>query len=209
MLKFIQVEGNRAIAINPFRSQVRGVYKVNETQKIFEKTAKLFCQSLVYQVIKPTLQELSKSELTEVQLSCIRYVHTHSEPSVGAIAAGLSISNAAAAKLTDRLVKKHLLSREEDLRDRRVLKIKLTPDGARLLEEIDRIESQQFQTILSRMSSGEMEALQQGLNGFLRAALVDASQIDQICLHCGWDHLLDCPGNLRYRELTGHDKTEV
>lgn len=182
---------------------------MNEAQKIFEKTAKLFCQSIVYQVIKPTLQELSKSDLTQVQLSCIRYVHTHSEPSVGAIASGLSISNAAAAKLTDRLVKKHLLSREEDLKDRRVLKIKLTSEGARLLEEIDRIESEQFQGILSRMSSEDMESLQRGLTGFLRAALVDVDQIDQICLHCGWDHLLECPGNLRYRELTGHDKTEA
>lgn len=182
---------------------------MSEAEKIFEKTAKLFCQSIVQLVIAPPLEVLSKSELTEVQLSCIRFVHTHSEPSVGAIASGMAISNAAAAKLTDRLVKKHLLSREEDPRDRRVLKIKLTPEGTRLLEEIDRVESDQFRGIVSRMAPEDMEALQRGLAGFLRAALEDETQVNQVCLRCGWEHLLNCPGNLRYRELTGHDKTEV
>src|SRR5690554_544501 len=110
--------------------------------KYLEKTAKLFSQAISFCVLRPTLNEMAREELTEVQLSCLRFVSLHPEPSVGEIADGLRISNAASAKLIDRLVKKNLLSREEDPQDRRVLKIKLTTDGRKLLEAINIMELQ-------------------------------------------------------------------
>ncbi len=176
---------------------------------IFEKTTKLFCQAIIYRIVKPSLEGLAKEQLTEVQLSCINYVSVHPEPSIGEIADGLAISNAASAKLVDRLVKKKLLTREEDPQDRRVLKIKLTFKGNELLKDIQKIEAKQFNDILSRMHKDEIEALESGLNSFLRAALEKPEQIDEICLRCGWNHIINCPGNLRYRQLTGVDKKKV
>jgi DNA-binding MarR family transcriptional regulator len=178
-------------------------------QRIIERTTRLFCEAVVHRVMNPALAELEKDALTEVQLLCIRFVHLHPEPSVGAIASGLNISNAAAAKLIDRLVKKRLLIREEDSRDRRVLKIKLTPAGAGLLTQITRIETEQLNQILARMSTAEFDALQLGLIGFLKAALLKASEVEEICLRCGIDHINECPGNIRYYELTGENKTRV
>lgn len=177
--------------------------------EVFEKSTKLFCQTIIYQIIKPSLEGLAKEQLTEVQLSCINFVAMHSEPSIGEIAEGLAISNPASAKLVDRLVKKKLLTREEDPIDRRVLKIRLTPKGNELLEDIKKIETQQYQSILKRMSEEEIRMLETGLLGFLKAALEKPEQIDQICLRCGWTHIFNCPGNLRYQELTGNDKQKV
>ena len=176
---------------------------------IFEKSTKLFCQAIIYRVVKPSLGGLAKEQLTEVQLSCTKFVAVHTEPSVGEIADGLSISNAASAKLVDRLVRKKLLTREEDPQDRRVLKIKLTPRGNELLDDIQKIEAEQFTNIIERMSAEEIQALEFGLTSFLKAALESPEQVEQICLHCGLTHLINCPGNLRYRELTGKDKTQV
>ena len=176
---------------------------------ILEKSTKLFCQAIIYRMVKPSLEGLAKEQLTEVQLSCIKFVAVHSEPSVGEIADGLAISNAASAKLIDRLVRKKLLTREEDTQDRRVLKIKLTPRGNELLEDIQKIEAGQLNNILYRMSAEEIQALELGINGFLKAALESPEQIEEICLRCGWSHVINCPGNLRYRELTGKDKKQV
>jgi MarR family transcriptional regulator, organic hydroperoxide resistance regulator len=176
---------------------------------VFERSTKLFCQAIIFRVLKPSLEGMAKEELTEVQLSCIKFAAVHTEPSVGEIADGLSISNAASAKLIDRLVRKKLLTREEDTQDRRVLKIKLTPRGIELLTDIEKIEAEQFTKILQRMSAEEVHALEEGLNGFLTAALESPEQVKEICLHCGLTHILKCPGNLRYRELTGEDKTSV
>jgi DNA-binding MarR family transcriptional regulator len=174
---------------------------------LFQRSAKLFCQAIIYRVLKPSLEGMAKEQLTEVQLSCIKYVAVHHEPSIGEIANGLSISNAASAKLVDRLVRKKLLSREEDPEDRRVLQIKLTPNGQELLVDIEKIEKSQFREILERMSAKEKESLEIGLTGFLKAALQSPEQVEEICLHCGWNHVIQCPGNIRYRELTGKDKS--
>jgi DNA-binding MarR family transcriptional regulator len=176
---------------------------------LFSKTAKLFSQALFYRIVRPTLNELMDGDLTEVQLACLRFVFLHPDPSVGAIADGLSFSNAASAKLVDRLVKKKLLSREEDQQDRRVLKIKLTPEGQKLLDTIEKIEAQQFDAVLQRLSPEEHTALETGLTAFLKAALQEVNEIEEICLRCGSHHVLNCPGNVRYRELTGKDKTKV
>jgi DNA-binding MarR family transcriptional regulator len=175
----------------------------------FQRITRLFCQAVLFRILKPALDELTKQDLTQVQLSCIRFVRQHPEPSVGMIADGLGVSNAAAAKLTDRLVKKGFLTREEDPHDRRVLKIKLNPEGLKLLEKVCYLESEFFTSILERMTPESLTKLEQGMEAFLKAALNNPEQIDEICLKCGWNHQLDCPGNIRYRELTGHDKEKV
>ncbi|MGE5581149.1 MAG: MarR family winged helix-turn-helix transcriptional regulator [Bacillota bacterium] len=176
---------------------------------VFEKASKLFCQALIYRVLKPSLEGPAKEQLTEVQLSCIQFVAAHPDPSIGEIAAGLAISNAASAKLVDRLVKKKLLTREEDPKDRRVLQVKLTPKGKEFLKDIKKIEAAQFNRILQKMTAEEIAALESGMAAFLKAALENPEQVEQICLHCGWEHIINCPGNLRYRELTGKDKDSV
>lgn len=174
-----------------------------------EITAKLFYRTILTRVITPGLAELPEEKLTYVQLACMRYAYLHPEPSVGEIADGLNISDAASAKLIDRLVKRFLLIREEDPDDRRVLKIKLTDKGLIILKSLRETESHNFTTIIRKMSPGSVNALEQGLAAFLSAALGKPEEIEEACLRCGWEHSLDCPGNIRYRELTGEDKRNV
>jgi DNA-binding MarR family transcriptional regulator len=174
-----------------------------------ERVTKLFCHTVSCRVLKPSLEKLAKDELTEVQLACMRYAYLHPEPSVGEIAEGLGISNAASAKLIDRLVRKSLLLREEDPIDRRVLQIKLTPAGGKLLEEINRIERAKFEAVYAKMSAAEREALELGLDGFLKAALETPEQIEEVCLRCGFTHDPECSGNRLYLKLAGHDRWKV
>jgi len=62
---------------------------------------------------------------------------------------------------------------------------------------------------MQRLSSQELEALEIGLTAFLKAALQEGDEIEEICLRCGSRHVLNCPGNIRYRQLTGKDKSKV
>lgn len=177
--------------------------------KTLEIAAKLFYRTILTLIINPDLEHMPGEELTQVQLSCLHFVCLHNEPSVGAIAEGLAISDAAAVKLIDRLVNKNLLVREEAREDRRVLKIKLTSQGASILEKYNSVQTQLFNEIIKRMPQEAVDALAQGLTEFLRAALVKPEQIDEVCLRCGWEHFPECPGNVRYLELTGEEKKEV
>ena len=177
--------------------------------KALENTAKLFYKTIHTVIINPSLGRTSGGKLTGTQLACLHYVYRHDEPSVGAIACGLGISSAAAVKLIDRLVRKKLLTREEDPDDRRVLKIIITLRGKEILEEYNSAQNQLFSQIIMKMSKEDVDALERGLTQFLRAALVKPEQIDEVCQRCGWDHFSECPGNMRYLELTGHEKTNT
>lgn len=177
--------------------------------KSLEIAAKLFYKTILTHIINPDLEEIKKNNLTQVQLSCMYFVCVHNEPSVGAIADGLSTSDAAAVKLIDRLVKKGLLLREEDMVDRRVQKIKLTEQGQELLEKYCTKQTKLFNAIVDRMPKEAVNSLKEGLTEFLRAALIKPEQVNEICLKCGWDHIPDCPGNVRYKELTGLEKENV
>ena len=180
-----------------------------DRSKVLENTAKLFYKTIRSVIINPSLNQVSGGKLTGTQLACLHYVYRHDEPSVGAIACGLGISDAAAVKLIDRLVRKKLLTREEDPDDRRVLKIILTSRGKDILEEYNSAQTQLFSQIIMKMTQGDVDALERGLIQFLKAALVKPEQIEEVCQRCGWDHFSECPGNMRYLELTGHDKTNV
>jgi DNA-binding MarR family transcriptional regulator len=173
---------------------------------IIDKAAKLFYRTIITKVIDPGLAELGAEQLTQAQLLCMRFVDRHPECSVGEIADGLAVSNAASAKLVDRLVKKQILTRAENPLDRRVLKIELTSTGKNLLKKASRIEQERFEQIIKAMPPEAVRELERGLTAFLTAALVTPEEIEAVCLKCGWDHLAECPGNLRYRQLTGKDK---
>jgi DNA-binding MarR family transcriptional regulator len=172
-------------------------------------SAKLFCQAMTLRLVRAVLAQLSDTALTEVQLTCLRFVRLHPDPSVGAIADGLGVSDAAAAKLIDRLVRRNLLLREEHSADRRVLKIKLTGNGKKLVQQVDELEEREFQTIIACLEPAELTALQDGLNAFIKAALRSPEEVEKACLRCGVAHIADCPGNLLYKELTGRERTEV
>lgn len=179
-------------------------------RKLLGLSAKLFCRAVNEAVVSRSLRDLPKrDQLTQVQLACVRFVHLHPDSSVGEIAAGLMISNAAAAKLIDRLVKRHFLVREEDVQDRRVLKIKLTAEGQKVLEEATLLEQRYFNEIVDRMAPGMAENLQLSLKAFLKAAFQDPETVDVICLWCGREHLDECVGNTRYRELTGKNRSKI
>lgn len=177
--------------------------------KRLEIAAKLFYKAILTQIINLDLEDMTKEELTQVQIYCMYFVSGHDRPSVGTIADGLVISDAAAVKLIDRLVKKDILVREEDRADRRALKIKLTEHGQSLLEKYCSKQTKIFNEIIERMPIEAVSALEKGLTEFLKAALQDAEQIDEICLKCGWQHIPECPGNERYIELTGRGKEKI
>ncbi|PKM88680.1 MAG: hypothetical protein CVU87_06905 [Firmicutes bacterium HGW-Firmicutes-12] len=179
-----------------------------ENRKL-EIASKLFYKTILAQIINLDLEDVAKNKLTQVQLSCMYYVYVHNEPSVGAIAGGLHTSDAAAVKLIDRLVKRNLLLREEAHEDRRVLRIKLTIQGRDLLERYCAMQKEHFNEIIKNMSKEAVGSLEYGLSEFLKVALVEPEQVDDICLKCGWEHIPDCPGNVRYIELTGHEKEKI
>jgi DNA-binding MarR family transcriptional regulator len=67
-------------------------------------------------------------------------------PTVGNIAAWLTIQHHSAVELVDRAVARGLVRREHDVHDRRRVLVHLTPDGQALLDRLSVMHHQELQT---------------------------------------------------------------
>lgn len=142
-------------------------------------------------------------QLSMVQFFALRFIGLHERPNLGDVAQALGVSNAAATKLIDRLVKKGLVSRVEDPVDRRERRLGLTKQGEGFFTAISEADQELIALTLDRLSRQDQQALRQGLQAFLAATLDDPAAIRRVCLQCGREHEPDCPGEDLYRRLGG------
>jgi DNA-binding MarR family transcriptional regulator len=77
---------------------------------------------------------LKQAELSMAQFGTLMRLHHDANCGVGDIAEQMSISNAAASQLVDKLVQHGLVERTEDVNDRRAKRLRLTPKGHYVLE---------------------------------------------------------------------------
>lgn len=174
-------------------------------------TTKLFGAAVTSLVTEVAMHSLDSDGegMTTTQYHALRYIRLHNCPTAGELAEALQISNAAVTKLIDRLEKKVLVIRGTDPADRRAMRLRLSAKGQKLATRFSDAEKEYFNAVIARMNPSEAEALQRGMSGFLKAALLTPEQIDRICLRCGCEHMEDCLGNLQYCYLTGSSKKNV
>lgn len=145
-------------------------------------------------------------DLPPAQFMALRFIGLHEQPNLGALAEALGVSNAAATKLADRLVKKGLVARTEGPVDRRERRLILTERGASLYEAAASVGEARLEQIWSCLSADDRQAVQRGLAAFLTAALREPAEVRRICLRCGREHEPDCPGEEIYRNLGGEPR---
>jgi DNA-binding MarR family transcriptional regulator len=76
------------------------------------------------------LSEIPGPMLSGSQRHILRHLVDHGPCQVSEVAAHLSVTLSAATGLVDRLVKSRLVTRERDQKDRRVVWVTVTPEGA-------------------------------------------------------------------------------
>lgn len=79
---------------------------------------------------------LSKGKITLPQLWVLEHLSRNKEIPMNALARFLRVSRPAATGLVDRLIAQGLVSRQGDRRDRRVIRVALTPKGEKVLSNI-------------------------------------------------------------------------
>ena len=148
------------------------------------------------------LDESFEQQVTPAQLVALRYLTLNESSLMSDVAEGLSISFPAATKTIDRLVRKELASRMEDPHDRRVVRIRLTERGKKLVEEVYDERSRRFASVLDRLDLAARDDLQRSMESFISAAIDDKDTVGTICLHCGSQHHESCPVKVAYLRLT-------
>lgn len=173
-----------------------------------EHVLDLFTELLHKAIIIQPLQ-CSSHEITPALAQALQYLFRHEVCSVRDIAQGLSMTYSAASQLTERLVKKNLVTRNEDERDRRLSAIRLTPEGRALVDGIRRRRIEGMTRILEKMNPESAKMLVETMESFIEAAISDEQSALKACSHCGSDHIDECVVNEIYRAATGAPIKEV
>lgn len=123
---------------------------------------------------------LFSSHLTMSQLKILLLLARHGTLAGGELARLVGVGAAALSGMIDRLVVQDLVTRTEDLNDRRVRRIGLTKAGTELIESIITAGMAKQRELLSRLTAEELTVVSQATDILLReaaAALADSGEV--------------------------------
>jgi len=151
----------------------------------FLGSAHVFASAVADVIEEELLREAADNQISVSQLKLLKLVSLTEAQTIGDVAAFLGVSNAAASKAVDKLVRMMLLRRSEGETDRRAIHLSLTQPGRRLLASYDAARQRKLQQIFGNFEPGELRQAAELLDR-LSARIVDHSaKADQMCLQCG------------------------
>jgi DNA-binding MarR family transcriptional regulator len=119
---------------------------------------------------------LFSSHLTMSQLKIMLLLSRHGTLAGGELARMLGIGAAALSGMIDRLVVQDLVTRTEDINDRRVRRIGLTRAGTEVIEGIITAGVAKQRQLLSRLSAEELSIVAQAMELLVREAGCQAAE---------------------------------
>jgi DNA-binding MarR family transcriptional regulator len=131
------------------------------------------------------LAEVAGDRLTFAQLKLLRLVERQGRLHIGDVAAFLGISNAAASKAVDRLVRAGLLGRAEAPDDRRATQVSVTADGHALLEAFEARSTAALLRLLSGAGLRQLKELATSLDRLSVSLATGRRKHDSLCFRCG------------------------
>lgn len=149
-----------------------------------EKLTGLFSDIVYRTMTADLLRVLDERDITHSQLLALTFVAEGRQRSIGSIAAGLGISHPAAVKLIEKLARKGLVIREPGVVDHRRTEVSVTGEGRELVNFLRRERVRRLQEVLDRLGTEERQALIEGLQAFVTAALRDERCLDALCASC-------------------------
>ncbi|MPZ49597.1 MAG: MarR family transcriptional regulator [Dehalococcoidia bacterium] len=108
--------------------------------------------------------------LTMPQLRVIYLIRESGDPSVGDLATEMHIRAATLTGIAERLVKQRLVRRFHDSKDRRIVRLRLTNEGQRILDEITIAGTAYIEAVFAALGLERVDALTNCLEEFANAA---------------------------------------
>ncbi len=155
-----------------------------ERIKDFLGSIYVFASALTNVMEEELLSEVTGGQLTYSQLRLIKLVGATDGATVGDVAAFLGVSNAAASKAVDKLVRRMLLRRVEAEADRRTSQISLTSPGKQLLDGYEEAKERRLNDIFSGFSPEELEHAAALLDRLAARVVNSGAMPGEVCLKC-------------------------
>ena len=101
-------------------------------------------------------------------------VYELEEATVGGIAAGLGISAGWASRLVEELEERGYVVRERDVADRRIVRVRLSPDAVEEVSRVYRWRDEAIERALDGLDAGDRDAVGRFLAALVREMTADA-----------------------------------
>ena len=108
-------------------------------------------------------EQCAKYGITATQLNALKLLQSVGDLSLSDLSKRMSATNSAITGLVDRMVEAKLVAREQSVEDRRVWRIKLTPEGRAMAKKIDVAPWEILQHALKALPAAEIDALMKTL----------------------------------------------
>ncbi len=124
---------------------------------------------LTYQMLVAGANESARIQLTMPQLKVLLLLGAERNVPVSSIAQRMSVSPPNVTGILDRLEVRGYIQRQQDRRDRRVVRIVLTEEGERMLHEFAAAGAASLSGTIDRLTTSDRHALSQGIAALQRA----------------------------------------
>jgi DNA-binding MarR family transcriptional regulator len=151
----------------------------------FLGSTQVFASSVNDVIEARLLREVGPPQITFSQFKLLKLVALTDAQTIGDVAAFLRVSNAAASKAVDKLVRQGLLVRKEAQRDRRAIQLSLTASSRQLLAAYNVAKDRKLASVFRQYSPQDLQRTADLLDR-LSAGIVDhTAKEEEICLQCG------------------------
>jgi DNA-binding MarR family transcriptional regulator len=131
------------------------------------------------------LEHIAGRQVTLSQLKILQLIDAADAHHVTDVAAFLGVSNAAASKAVDRLVRQKYLIREVAAADRRSSELTLAPAGRKLLRQYESAKDRKIATLSGGLAAKEIRRTIEFLERITKGIINGSANPDEICLQCG------------------------
>jgi len=145
----------------------------------------VFASSVNDVIEERLLRDVAPPQLTFSQFKLLKLVAHTDAQTIGDVAAFLRVSNAAASKAVDKLVRQGLLVRKEDQGDRRAIQLSLTASSRQVLAAYNAAKDRKLASVFRQFSAQDLQRTADLLDR-LTAGIVDhMAREEEVCLQCG------------------------
>lgn len=148
-------------------------------------SAHLFVSAVSGVMEQQLLSEVAGKQLTLSQLKILKLLDLTEAHNVGDVAAFLGVSDAAASKAVDRLVRRKYLRRTEGRLDRRSSDLSLAPAGRTVLNRYEAAKDRKLEAMFGNLEPDELQQASAFLERLTKGIVHNSANPEEICLQCG------------------------
>jgi DNA-binding MarR family transcriptional regulator len=131
------------------------------------------------------LREVAGSELTAAQIRVLKLIAQARARTIGDVASFLGVSDPAASKTVDRLVKRKLVERTERAADRRANELALTATGQSVIAVYENVRNRKLAEVFEEVPAEDLEKTAALLERVAASIVTHTPGAEKVCLQCG------------------------